>query len=158
MLVDQSCLALWPHGLSPSGSSLHGILQARILEWAAIPFSRESSHSRDQTWVSCIAGMFFTIFTNGSLPLQADSLPGSPNFKCTINLNENWILSLGKSQIDKYIKYDIWESKIYAIKIINGHNIDESRKYCYILCEYMSDEIEWAINWNSLTLIKTFCI
>ena len=41
---------------SPAGSSLHGILQARILERVAIPFSRGSSWSRDQTQVSCIAG------------------------------------------------------------------------------------------------------
>ena len=39
---------------SPAGSSVYGILQARILEWVAIPFSRGSSQPRDQTWVSCI--------------------------------------------------------------------------------------------------------
>ena len=38
------------------GSSVHGILQARILEWVAIALSRESSQPRDQTQVSCIAG------------------------------------------------------------------------------------------------------
>ena len=44
------------------GSSAHGILQARILEWVAIPFSRGSSWPRDGTQVSCIAGRFFTIW------------------------------------------------------------------------------------------------
>ena len=44
------------------GSSVHGVLQARILEWVAIPFSRGSSQPRDQTWVSCIAGRSFTIW------------------------------------------------------------------------------------------------
>ncbi|XDA82486.1 hypothetical protein R6Z07F_012401 [Ovis aries] len=39
---------------SPSGSSVHGILQARILEWVAVPFSRGSSRPMDRTWVSCI--------------------------------------------------------------------------------------------------------
>ena len=39
---------------------VHGILQARILEWVAFPFSRESSQPRDQTQVSRIAGRFFT--------------------------------------------------------------------------------------------------
>ena len=39
---------------SPPGSSVHGIFQARILEWVAIPFSRGSSQPRDQTSVSCI--------------------------------------------------------------------------------------------------------
>ena len=38
-----------------------GVLQARILEWVAMPSSRGSSQPRDQTQVSCIAGVFFTI-------------------------------------------------------------------------------------------------
>ena len=45
------------------GSSVYGILQVRILEWVAIPFFRGSSQPRDWTWVSCIAGRFFTIST-----------------------------------------------------------------------------------------------
>ena len=48
---------------SPPGSSVHGILQARILKCFAISFSRESSWPRDGTWVSCIADKFFTIWT-----------------------------------------------------------------------------------------------
>ena len=55
--------SLWPHGLSsPPGSSVNGILQASILEWAVILFSRESSWPRDQTQVSHIVGRFFTIW------------------------------------------------------------------------------------------------
>ena len=46
----------------PPGSSVHGILQARILEWVAIPFSRGSSQPRDWTWVSHITGRFFTVW------------------------------------------------------------------------------------------------
>ena len=45
---------------SPPGSSVHGILQVRILEWVAIPFSRGSLQSRDRTKVSRIAGRFLT--------------------------------------------------------------------------------------------------
>jgi len=45
---------------SPPCSSVHGILQARTLEWVAISFSRRSPLPRDQTWVSGIAGRFFT--------------------------------------------------------------------------------------------------
>ena len=44
------------------GSPVHGILQARILEWVAVPFSGGSSQPRDRTQVSCIAGRFFTIW------------------------------------------------------------------------------------------------
>ena len=51
-----------PHGLYRlPGSSANGILQARILEWVAIPFSSESSWPSDWTQVSRIAGLFFTI-------------------------------------------------------------------------------------------------
>ena len=61
VLISQLCLTLCdPMDCSPPGSSVHGILQARILEWVAIPFSRGSSRPRDQTWVSCPAGRFFT--------------------------------------------------------------------------------------------------
>ena len=57
----QSCQTLYdPMDCSPPVSSAHGILQARILEWAAIPFSRGSSQPRDPPWVSCISGRFFT--------------------------------------------------------------------------------------------------
>ena len=45
---------------NPTDSSVHGIFQARILEWFAIYFSRGSSWPRDQTWVSFTAGRFFT--------------------------------------------------------------------------------------------------
>ena len=55
--------SLWPHGLySLPGSSVHGIFQARILEWVNISFSRGSSWPRDRTWVSCIAVICFTIW------------------------------------------------------------------------------------------------
>ena len=56
-LVAQSCPTLQ---CSPPGSSVHGILQARILEWVAISFCRGSSQPRDPSQVSSIAGTFFT--------------------------------------------------------------------------------------------------
>ena len=51
---------------SPLGSSVHGIFQARILEWVAMPSSRGSSPPRDRTSISCIAGRFFTTESLGS--------------------------------------------------------------------------------------------
>ena len=57
MLVAQSCPTLCdPMDCSPPGSSVHGILQARILEWVAMPSSRGSSWPRNWNWVSCITG------------------------------------------------------------------------------------------------------
>ena len=78
--VFVSCLvisnSLWPH--SPSGSFVHGILQARILEWVASSFSRRSSWPRDWTHISCVS----------MLPaLQADSLPSESQ-----NIGERIIL------------------------------------------------------------------
>ena len=54
--VAQSCPTL----CDPMDYTAHGILQARILEWAAFPFSRGSSQTRDRTHISSIAGRFFT--------------------------------------------------------------------------------------------------
>ena len=69
VLASQSCLTLCkPMGCSLLGSSVHGILQARILGWVAIPFSRGSSRPRDQSLVSCI----------GSQVLHCLSHQGSP--------------------------------------------------------------------------------
>ena len=56
---------------SPRGSSVHGILQARILGWVAISISRGYAQSRDWTKVSCIAGRFFTIWTTREVLVPA---------------------------------------------------------------------------------------
>ena len=63
VLVTQLCLTLCDpmDYYSPLGSSVHGILQERMLEWIAISFSRGSSQLRVQTQVSCTAGRFFTL-------------------------------------------------------------------------------------------------
>ena len=62
VLVPQSCPTLCnPTDCSPPGSSVHGIFQARGLEWVAISFSRGSFQPRDQTQVSCIVSRFFTV-------------------------------------------------------------------------------------------------
>ena len=61
--VAESCPTLCDQiDCSLPGFSIHGIFQARVLEWVAISFSRGSSQSRDQTRVSCTAGRHFTIW------------------------------------------------------------------------------------------------
>ena len=71
LLLSRVQLFAVPWTYSLPGSSLHGILQARILEWIAVPFSRGSFWPRDWTWVSCIAGRFFTIWATRGCLLQA---------------------------------------------------------------------------------------
>ena len=87
-----------PMGCSPSGSSVHGIIQARILEWVAISYLRRCSWSRDWTQVSCV-----------SLHWQSDSLPLShlgshkpyaslvaQRLKRLPAMRETWVQSLGR--------------------------------------------------------------
>ena len=67
----QACLILWdPMDCSLPGSSIQGILQARILEWVAMPSSRGSSWPRDLTcvYVSYLAVRFFTISATWEAP------------------------------------------------------------------------------------------
>ena len=70
-----SCVWLFcdPMDCSPSGSSVHGISQARILEWVAISSSRGSSWARDRTLVSSVAGRFFTVWATREAPWQLQS-------------------------------------------------------------------------------------
>ena len=56
-----------------------GILQARILEWVAISSPRGSSQSRDRTWVSCVAGRFFTVGATGGAPPGVTALTFYPH-------------------------------------------------------------------------------
>ena len=103
---------------SPSGSSVHGILQARILEWAAIPFSRGSSQPRDWTCVSCIAG-FFTIWATR----EANLLPYSLNCggkKSTLPNKANpaplsWLLFLTQVPLVQHLHSLLFASSL-AIK------------------------------------------
>jgi len=59
---------------SPPDSSVYGILQARILEWVAMPSSRGSSQSRDRTSISFIAGEFFTAEAAGKPQLNSSQV------------------------------------------------------------------------------------
>ena len=63
--VKMKFAPLCPTLCDPMDYTVHGILQARILEWVAFPFSRGSSRPRDQTQVSLIAGGFFTSWATG---------------------------------------------------------------------------------------------
>ena len=81
------CATLWT--AAPSGSSVHGILQARILEWVSMSSSRESSWPRDQSQVSCTASRFFTAeppgkpMSSGQLVVICCRIQGTRNLCCT---------------------------------------------------------------------------
>ena len=100
MLLTQSWLILWsPMDSSQSGSSAHGILQARILQWVTIPFSRGSSWCRDWTPVSYIASRFFIIWTTReALYLKSTNL----------NVNLIWKNIFLETSIDLYLIKYLW--------------------------------------------------
>ena len=67
VLVTQWCLTLCdPTDYNPPGSSVRGILRARLLEWVVISFSRASSPPRNQTRVSCFIGGLYRVSHQGS--------------------------------------------------------------------------------------------
>ena len=74
--VAQSCPTVCdPMDCSLPGCSVHGILQARILEWVAISFCRGSSQPRDGTRVSHIAGRCFTLWATREAPVISQMVP-----------------------------------------------------------------------------------
>ena len=79
--VAQSCLTL----CNPMDYTVHGLLQARILEWVAFPFSQASYQPRDHTQVSHIAGRFFTSWATREALVYAKSHPKC--FPCINSLN-----------------------------------------------------------------------
>ena len=97
------------------GSSVHGILQERILEWITIPFSRGSCRLRDQAWVFCIAGGFFTICATREAPkswcmllisiLDAHLFILSKSMKC---INISWEGMLFLSQPHSIHSWDFY--------------------------------------------------
>ena len=98
---------------TPPVSSFHGISQARILEWIAISFSRGSSWPRDWTWVSCIAGGFFTDWATKRLPHKSkhscinskwDGVANGEPFHCP------WVLSL--------VEKSTWRDKTVPIRFV----------------------------------------
>ena len=105
VLVAQSYLPICdPMDCSPPGSSVHGMLQARIQEWVAIPFSRGSSQPRDRSKVSCTADRFFTVWATREALKEHEWITKSGNtclpFCCPASVSPNvWDL-WGQSKSD----------------------------------------------------------
>ena len=92
-LLSQLCLTLCdPTDCSPPGSSVHGILRARILEWVAMPSARGSSQPRDRTQVSYIAGGFFTIWATREALVNL-SISASKNIICGLEIVHKHVLA-----------------------------------------------------------------
>ena len=121
---------------SPSVSSVHGISQARILDWVAISFYRGSCQLRDQTHNSCLAGKFFTNEPPGKTFLIANSLlvvfsviwklnclliEANLQQKCFINISQTEIIIIFISEID--LSYQLLMRKLLIFcQLISIHD------------------------------------
>ena len=119
VLVAQSCLTLWNPRTYLPGSSVHGIHQTRILEWIAIPFSRGSSWPRDWTQVSCIAGIFFTVWANREALLLFPQSQITCVFRCNFILQKSSELSLMTIFLSMRRKKYCREALLEAIRVNN---------------------------------------
>ena len=130
--VAQSCPTLCdPMDCSLTGSSVHGIFQARVLEWVAISFSRGSSPPRNRTPVSRIAGRCFTVWATRN--------SGGMLYGNSASLRET-------RQIVLFLT-TVCESTIKSVKIL----LDET-KQC-MCCLQMHDGFFWA-GWGHVEKIR----
>ena len=130
-----------PMDFSLPGSSVHGILlQARILEWVAISFSRRSSQPRDWTQVSCIAGRFFTIWATREAP-QKD-LNGSVNNLHILN---------NKEPLSYPLKKKVRRGYMTGLLDLHAYCDDLELIYSRLHCLYSSYRSMW---WSEM-LIKS---
>ena len=104
--VVQSCLTLCdPMDCSLPGSSIHGIFQARVLEWVASSFSRGFSQPRDWTWISRIVGRHFTVWATRDG--NQKNVPMTLNFTFKSMCGWMWPFSFTLST-RFYTWWDIW--------------------------------------------------
>ena len=153
--VTQSCLTLCdPVNSSLPGPSVHGILQARILEWVAISFSRGSSQPRHWTLGSCIADRFFTIWATRKAPFSSVQ-----SLSCVQLFMTSWVagrqasLSINNSQ--SLLKFMSIESVMPFSYLILCHPLLLLKKIDLIFYETGShgmvgpgDAVWYVIFWN----------
>ena len=149
VLVAQLCPTLCdPMHRSPSGSSVHGILQARILKWGAIPFSRGSSRPRDRTLVSHITGGFFTIWATREAPCSWK--PGS-KWGCAFLADCSHLQNQSRKQTGNDFPCLWWSSTIgtgYKLEILRGFPGGSDCKQFTCRCRRDRRRGVWSLGWD----------
>ena len=129
--------SLWPHRLWPTGCSVHGILQARILEWVAISFSKGSSQPRDRIWVSCITGRLFTVWVTRGLIIWED--------QCSRNRTKQYSYEIGEEMTCLLFSCSVMSDCYLPGSSVPGIFQAKILKCCHFLLH-----ITWLDNYNSL--------
>ena len=101
-----------PVDCSPPGSSVHGIFQARILEWVAVSSSRESSQPRDWTRVSRIAGRRFILWATREFTLKRWNRRGRPTWQCDECIFEGHV---GSEDMGDALVFFLWPIECLAL-------------------------------------------
>ena len=136
-------------GCSLPGSSVHEILQARILERVAIPFFRGSSQPRDGTQVSCIAGRFFSIWATREILYESSSNPwGQGQEVNSLFLHEPW-----ETQESSKISYS---DLIFGWSVPNSYKKMEGENRERVVSLPWSDMTAW-FDWPHFIEKHCFC-
>ena len=132
-----------PTDCSPPGSSVHGILQARILEWVAISFSKGSFWPRDRTRVSCITGRFFTFWATRKTPLPVKHVENM----CYQDANHTCLFQLTSSVLRLFL---FWNKTAEGL-LLSWANFMSSR-WChgksYFWSRCFSGQVVYELCWH----------
>ena len=128
-LFAQLCPTLCdPRDCSPPGSSVHGILQATTLEWAAMPSSRGSSRPRDRTQVSHVAGRFLTSWATREAKLYSSNVHIEKK-----SMYEVWYYSQSRSSTGGLEHIPCGEGGLYFLRVALSASQDLVMFPCYRL-------------------------
>ena len=149
-LVPKSCPTLCnPMDYIPPGSSVHGVLHARILEWVAISFSRGSSWPRDWTWVSCMAGRFFTDWVTREAKIKVKVTQSCPTLSDPMDYRVQGVL---QARILEWVAFSLLQRIFPTQESIWGPL--NCRWILYQLSYQRSPQSESA--WKSLNRVRLF--
>ena len=124
----QLCLTLCdPTDCSPPGSSVHGVLQARTLEWAAIPFSRGSSRPRDWTWVSWTASGACAVWVAREAPLISNKAENPFTHSIDLCISFIWKLPVLVLGLNFF-----WVLHLF-LWLVHAVNFSTTRHWSYVL-------------------------
>ena len=138
------------------GSSVHGILQAKILERVAISFSRGTSQPRDRTQVSCMVGRRFTIWTTGEAHSGLKSDPNGESWLgvslLPLQITDNLTLSPEQSG-PPFVRTELWRELKPFLRFWTGCHVNDSRDWiCYLHC---NPPFPVAIQWESRVVYRS---